>query len=591
MNLLSIYRSFLTVIFTGLSCSLLLIFILSSNDFQTSGNSNNSNFQGGHFSLRKENNIEHYTVDQCRWLLMEEGFEKPRRMMKRTFNESNPVRIYKNQDGQLPSDLPCSVYCFLHDSAVFEAKAGEKPDATFEKLAKRIRKSRNIFSIYRQMESVTNYPDGDFETCRTKYDIVMTPQLKTHVPIPYFSWVFYDLMKPAEEKQDPEYLSSAFISNCDAKSFRLEALKSFIDKGIATDYRGRCSVKQQNPVEIQPHEYEEYDEDYSVEEYQVNWNGEDYDHDPMSEEQEIEVKDGNKDEIIAKYKFNFAFENSQEEDYVTEKFFSALAAGTVPVVIGAPNIADFAPSDNSILVVNSMDDVEPVAKMMKALSLNETEYQKKLAWKQDGPSDRFKALVDLSVVHSSCRLCVHVADRIRKQEMCSLFKASEFDDSCNDDESQNPDELILKMPGQIYIDEGSQNQKQSQGSIERFCSCNAGNFNLHLLQVRERGRFEFEPIFLQSDQLTVDDLTREIINHFNRIKYKPIWTRERDQFGRQVTMKNKLKKQVELKIYKIYPVGASQRAALFGDAAIDKDFKLINFVKNRPCGLIEVIFV
>ena len=44
---------------------------------------------------------------------------------------------------------------------------------------------------------------------------------------------------------------------------------------------------------------------------------------------------------------------TQEEDYVTEKFAQALVAGSVPVVIGAPNIEDFAVAPRSMLVLSS----------------------------------------------------------------------------------------------------------------------------------------------------------------------------------------------------------------------------------------------
>ena len=35
----------------------------------------------------------------------------------------------------------------------------------------------------------------------------------------------------------------------------------------------------------------------------------------------------NKLEALKRYKFSLAFENSNEEDYVTEKFFQSLVAG------------------------------------------------------------------------------------------------------------------------------------------------------------------------------------------------------------------------------------------------------------------------
>jgi hypothetical protein len=56
---------------------------------------------------------------------------------------------------------------------------------------------------------------------------------------------------------------------------------------------------------------------------------------------------------------------SCEEDYVTEKFFHALAAGSVPVVVGAPNTGDFAPAPNSYLHIGSVEEIPRVAEKMR----------------------------------------------------------------------------------------------------------------------------------------------------------------------------------------------------------------------------------
>lgn len=45
----------------------------------------------------------------------------------------------------------------------------------------------------------------------------------------------------------------------------------------------------------------------------------------------------------------------QEEDYVTEKYGQALVAGSVPVIIGAPNIEDYAVAPKSMLVLQTQE--------------------------------------------------------------------------------------------------------------------------------------------------------------------------------------------------------------------------------------------
>lgn len=77
------------------------------------------------------------------------------------------------------------------------------------------------------------------------------------------------------------------------------------------------------------------------------------------------------------------------------------------------------------------------------------------SWKHEGPSDSFKALVDMAAVHSSCRLCIFLATKIRdKEEMATKFQ-------------------------------------------KRPCKCTAMSGIVYHLYVRERGRFHMESIFLR----------------------------------------------------------------------------------------------
>lgn len=78
-----------------------------------------------------------------------------------------------------------------------------------------------------------------------------------------------------------------------------------------------------------------------------------------------------------------------------------------------------------------------------------------IRWKYEGPSDSFKALLDMAAVHSSCRLCIHLATTIiEKEEKSPAFR-------------------------------------------KRPCKCTRGSETVYHIYVRERGRFEMESIYLR----------------------------------------------------------------------------------------------
>ncbi|XP_047181838.1 glycoprotein 3-alpha-L-fucosyltransferase A-like isoform X2 [Vigna umbellata] len=326
------------------------------------------------------------------------------------------------------------------------------------------------------------------------YNIVMTTSLSSDVPVGYFSWAEYDMMAPVQPKTEAA-LAAAFISNCGARNFRLQALEALEKSNIKIDSYGGCHRNRDGRV--------------------------------------------NKVEALKHYKFSLAFENSNEEDYVTEKFFQSLVAGTVPVVVGAPNIQDFAPSPGSILHIKEIEDVESVAKTMRYLAENPEAYNQSLRWKYEGPSDSFKALVDMAAVHSSCRLCIHLATVSREKE------------------ENNP------------------------SFKRRPCKCTRGPETVYHIYVRERGRFEMESVYLRSSNLTLNAVKAAVVLKFTSLNLVPVWKTERPEVIRGGS---------DLKLYKIYPVGLTQRQALYtfsfkGDA----DFR--SHLENNPCAKFEVIFV
>lgn len=378
----------------------------------------------------------------------------------------------------------CSVGC------KFGFNGDRKPEAAFG-----LPQQAGTASVLRSMESAQYYAENNLAMARRRgYHIVMTTSLSSDVPVGYFSWAEYDIMAPIKPKTE-KALAAAFISNCGARNFRLQALEALEKTNISIDSYGSCHRNRDGRVD--------------------------------------------KLETLTRYKFSLAFENSNEEDYVTEKFFQSLVAGTIPVVVGPPNIQDFAPSPDSFLYIKELEDVESVAKSMRYLAENPEAYNHSLRWKYEGPSDSFKALVDMAAVHSSCRLCIHLATKSREKE------------------EKSPD--FKKRP----------------------CKCTRGSETVYHIYVRERGTFEMESIYLRSSNLTLESFKTAVLTKFTSLNHVPVWKPERPQI---------LKGGDKLKVYKIYPAGLTQRQALY-TFQFNGDVDFRSHLESNPCAKFEVIFV
>lgn len=386
----------------------------------------------------------------------------------------------------------CGVGCVFRGTA-------ENPDGAFRKSGTGPPyRSDGTSHILRSMESSSYYPENNLANAhRSGFDVVMTTNLASDVPVGYFSWAEYAIMAPVQKKGQ-DLMAAAFISNCAAHNFRLEALEELRKFRVSVDSFGKCHRNRDAA--------------------------------------------GNKLETIKQYMFSLAFENSNEEDYVTEKFWQSLVAGSVPVVVGAPNIEDFAPAPNAFLHIKSMTDVSRVANQMKYLASNSTAYNETLRWKDEGPTNGFKALVDMAAVHSSCRLCIHLATIIRMEE-----------------ESRIPD-AVAKRPCK--------------------CADQSGLVTYHLY-VRERGRFEFESVFLKSTSVSVAGLEAAVLAKFRSLDHVPVWYTERPE---------KIRGDGSLNIHKLYPVGLTQRDALYS-VYFHTDDNVKGHLDDYPCPLLEVIFV
>ncbi|GJP46431.1 hypothetical protein CLOM_g5718, partial [Closterium sp. NIES-68] len=399
--------------------------------------------------------------------------------------EKRPIRVMDYEIRRYPCDVPCEM-------------VGKTPAAQLDgSLAGAVPRHK---AVMRSMEPRGYYASNDLAAAHKEHGVVMTVHYDSDVPVQYGSWEEYDVMRPAVNKTA---MAAAFISNCHANNFRLEALKE-LGRHMEVHSYGRCLNNKRSERDKLP--------------------------------------------VLARHRFSLAFENTCEEDYVTEKFWQCLVAGSIPVVIGAPNIAAFAPADNSFLQITSLEDVPRVARQMVTLAGNQTAYDEMLAWKRDGPSQAFLANMDLSAVHSSCRLCIFLADRVRRRDLMAA-------------KARRP--CRCEAPG----------KREGEKLV------------VYHLYVRERGTFHFTSVFLRSDHLTIRGLTLAIRRSFQKKAHKPVWV------GKRPAVLGADEKAWALKIYRIYPAGATQREALWGEAWFRNSSQVVGHVSTHPCARLEVIFV
>jgi len=122
-------------------------------------------------------------------------------------------------------------------------------------------------------------------------------------------------------------------------------------------------------------------------------------------------------ELMGTYKFCFTMDNTDQKDYISEKLFQALAAGCVPVYMGAPNIDDYMPQENAIVNANKFNSPEDLGNHLKELLKDNAKYEEHLKWKNGGQGheqslERIRWLLRLSQNTMYCRLCTKVLEHV-----------------------------------------------------------------------------------------------------------------------------------------------------------------------------------
>ena len=120
--------------------------------------------------------------------------------------------------------------------------------------------------------------------------------------------------------------------------------------------------------------------------------------------------------MLAGYKFYLAFENDIVKDYVSEKVYDGLLAGTLSVYRGADTVDNLLPGARAVVKVEQFADAAALARHLKHLAANKTAYDEYFAWKRRPTVDavaRFQHVLDMTAYKYTalCRVCHHLAEQ------------------------------------------------------------------------------------------------------------------------------------------------------------------------------------
>jgi len=230
---------------------------------------------------------------------------------------------------------------------------------------KRLMKRRGQVWAAWFMECEVNYPHFNDPSFMKFFDLIMSHRLDSDIVVPYFHYEFHEsLRRPVQEKNDGKNVC-AFISSSFHKSGRLEYLKTLMNY---LDVHSYGKVLRNNVLEN--------DTGYP-----------------------------SKMKTYSGYKFTIAFENAVAKDYVTEKFYDPLIAGSIPVYLGAPNIDDFAPGDQCFINAADWESPKSLAQYIQAVSKDKELYASYFRWRSEPFRPAFIKLLEQQKEHAFTRLC------------------------------------------------------------------------------------------------------------------------------------------------------------------------------------------
>lgn len=256
------------------------------------------------------------------------------------------------------------------DAVVFHMPGIQETDPVLNKKQK---KAGQLW-VFWSMECELNYKWQQRPDIQELFDLTMTYQMDSDVPVPYFYPPYLQMLKRVPKPKTG--LINAFISSDVNESKRVAYLKELMSYMKVHSYGKLFNNKK-------------------------------------LEEDEGVISKGR---AMATYKFTIAFENAIAKDYVTEKLFHPLIVGSIPVYLGAPNVAEFLPGNHCYINVNDFASVKDLADYLLKLDKNDELFQQYMNWKNEPLREAFVATMESIYKHPMERVCKAVKAALRRRK-------------------------------------------------------------------------------------------------------------------------------------------------------------------------------
>lgn len=212
------------------------------------------------------------------------------------------------------------------------------------------------------MESTKYYPS--FLRKSERHLGLATTSFKSDIPLPYFSFAEYEIQSKEVDFDSAIKGASFAARNCHSNSGREKIIKELMHH-FRVDSLSQCLNNKEWPKD---------------------------------------VKRSDKNAMMRKYLFHLAFENSVEDDYITEKLWGSLQSGSLPIYLGAPNVHEHVPF-KAIIAVDDFKSIKDLADYLEYLSYNKTAYNQYHEWRYKPLPYEFFEKYNITRTHSECRAC------------------------------------------------------------------------------------------------------------------------------------------------------------------------------------------